>query len=125
MEKRKAVRQRSFLRGFVRLDSQSMGCVVRDISEAGAKLRFKFPTSFSGHVELHIPEKKIVVQTAVIWRDNCEVGVAFANPITVADPVPVDGELSDRVNRVEAEIATLKEMLGRVRKDHGGGRTAA
>jgi hypothetical protein len=123
MEKRKSPRQRSFLRGFVRLGDQnySQSCIVRDISETGAKLRFKHRTSFTGSVELHIPEKQKVIQASVVWGDNCEVGVSFRVPVTIADPIPTDAasaeaESSDRVTRLEAEIFALKQMLRHLEK---------
>jgi len=125
-EKRKSPRQRSFLRGFVGLGDQnySMSCVVRDISEMGAKLRFKSPPSFGGKVELHIPERQKIIQANVVWVDNCEVGISFAVPVTIVDPVPADAasdaELSGRVARLEAEIAALKQMLKLLQK-HGDG----
>jgi hypothetical protein len=123
MEKRKSLRQRSFLRGVVCLADQnySMGCIVRDVSETGAKLRFKFPPSFAGNVELHIPERQKIIQASVVWVDNCEVGVSFSAPVIIADPVltdadSTDAELSDRVARLEAEITTLKRMLRHLEK---------
>ena len=123
MEKRKSPRQKIFLRGFVQLVDQnySMSCIVRDVSETGAKLRFKSPVSFSGRVELHIPEKQTIIQAKVAWADNCEVGVSFSAPATIADPVqkiadPADTVLSDRVARLEAEIAALKQMLAQLRR---------
>jgi hypothetical protein len=120
MEKRKSPRQRSFLRGVLRLGDQnySMSCIVRDLSETGAKLRFKSPTSFTGKVELHIPEKQKTIQASVVWIDNCEVGISFSAPVTIADPVKADAastdaELVDRMARLEAEITALKQMLRR------------
>jgi hypothetical protein len=117
-EKRKSPRQRSFLRGFVRLIDQnySQSCIVRDVSETGAKLRFKYPTSIGGNVELHIPEKQKIIQASVVWIDNCEVGVSFKATVIIEDPVSngaasTDAELSDRVARLEAEITALKQML--------------
>lgn len=119
MEKRKSPRQRSFLRGVLRLGDQnySMSCIVRDLSETGAKLRFKSPTSFTGKVELHIPEKQKTIQASVV--DNCEVGISFSAPVTIADPVKADAastdaELLDRMARFEAEITALKQMLGQM-----------
>jgi hypothetical protein len=125
MERRKSPRQRSFLHGFVRLGDQnySLDCVVRDVSETGAKLRLKFPISLAalarierGHVELHIPEKQKIVQASVVWVDNCEMGISFRVPVTIADPAPTtadaaDAELLDRVARLDAEITGLKQLL--------------
>ena len=97
-----------------------MSCIVRDVSKTGAKLRFKFRPSFAGNVELHIPEKQKIIQASIAWVDNCEVGVSFRVPVTIADPVPADAnsanaELSDRVARLEAEITALKQMLGHLK----------
>jgi hypothetical protein len=117
MEKRKTPRERMFLRGFVRLGDQnySTACVVRDISEAGARLRFKFPISFAGNVELHIPERQRIFQASVVWTENYEVGLSFRAPVRAVDPIPTadpgDAELSDRLARLEAEITALKQML--------------
>ena len=125
MERRKSPRQRSFLRGFVRLGDQnySLDCVVRDVSETGAKLRLKFPISLAAlasferdHVELHIPEKQKIIQASVVWVDNFEMGVSFRVAVTIADPAPTtadaaDAELLDRVAQLEAEITGLKQLL--------------
>ena len=125
MEQRKSTRQRTFLRGVLRLGDQnySMSCIVRDISETGAKLRFKSPKQFSGNVELHIPEKQKTIQATVVWVDHCEVGISFSAPVTIAEPAPVqaasaDAAVLERMARLEAEIAALKQMLGRMQ---GGG----
>ena len=136
MERRKSPRQRSFLRGFVRLGDQnySLDCVVRDVSETGAKLRLKFPISLAalasferGHVELHIPEKQKIIQASVVWVDNFEIGVSFRVAVTIADPAPTtadaaDAELLDRVARLEAEITRLKQLL-KHREEHRDSKT--
>ena len=77
-EKRRASRQKTFLRAFVRLDGDAtLDCFVRDISDTGARLRFKNPPSIGGRVELNIPTKGQVLPSNVAWIDNCEVGIAF------------------------------------------------
>jgi len=131
IEKRKSPRQRSFLRGFVYPGDQnySMGCIVRDFSESGAKLRFKSPTSFTGKVKLHIPEKQKIILAIVVWVDNCEVGISFSAPVTLADPAPTDAasveaELSDRMARLETEITALKELLKHL-ESHKGSKVKA
>lgn len=117
VEKRKSPRQRTFLRGLVlmRGSAASVACIVRDFSDAGARLRFKYPPSFDGALELHIPGEKKTVQCRVVWRDNCEIGVAFEQSVSF-DPSPTDEELAARVARLEAEILALKQMLGALRR---------
>ena len=111
-EKRRSVRQKTFLRGFVRIDgNSSIDCFVRDISETGARLRFKSPPSIGGRLELNIPVKGQVMPSSVAWIDNCEVGIAFDTVAAVDRPPAVDGELAKRVSQLEIEIAALKQML--------------
>ena len=113
-DKRKSARQRLFLRGFVRLpqSNSNIDCIVRDISETGAKLRFRCSPSIADFLELHIPAKGQIVQSKVAWIDNCEVGVSFDTVVAFA--TPSDGELPVRMARLEDEIAALKQMLKRL-----------
>jgi PilZ domain-containing protein len=118
IEKRKTLRKKIFLRGFLRLADQnySMACVVRDASDTGAKLRFKFPVSFTGKVELHIPEAQWVIQASVVWINNRDVGVSFSIPATVADKVPIaavlaDDQLLNRLTQLDVGIDERKNLL--------------
>ena len=112
-DKRKWERRRIFLRGFVRFpqNNNTVDCIVRDISERGAKLRFKHATPIPDCLELHIPSKGQIVQSKLAWVDNCEAGISFETSVAVDSPSPRDGELSIRVARLEDEISALRQML--------------
>ena len=117
-DKRKTPRQRSFLRGFVRLGDQnySMACVVRDVSKTGAKLRFKLPVSFTGKCELHIPDRQETFHANVVWVKNRDVGVSFNGNASFGDVAPpnvdaTDAELVSRMAQLEDEIIQLKRLL--------------
>ena len=117
-EKRKTARQRLFLRAFVRTqDNSHIDCFVRDISETGAKLRFKCRPPITDSIELYIPAKGQVAQSKLVWIDDCEVGVSFDSIVTVGSPPSsTDGELSVRMARLEDEITALKRVLHRLQK---------
>ena len=77
-ENRKSERHRQFLRGFIRLpDNTTIDCIVRDVSETGAKLRFKCATPLAEFFELHIPSKGQFAKSKLVWNKNCEVGISF------------------------------------------------
>jgi len=110
IEKREKLRKRSF----VRLVDQnySMACVVRDISDTGTKLRFKFPISFTGKVELHIPETQRVIQSRVVWVNNSDVGISFNVPITITETAPTaDDELQNRLIQLQLDVDGLWSLF--------------
>jgi hypothetical protein len=122
-EKRKSERHRQFLRGFIRLpDNTTVDCVVRDISETGAKLRFKCPAAMAEFFELHVPSKGQIAKAKLIWSNNCEVGISLVCPgaLGYSSSGPSDGELPIRVSRLEDEIGALKQILIQLQKprDH-------
>jgi hypothetical protein len=103
-----------FLRGFIRTsqDNSNTDCIVRDLSETGAKLRFRCRPSVTDFLELHIPTKRTIAQSKVVWVDDCEVGVSFEYIVAVdTSPSSSDGELSVRIARLEYEITELKQIL--------------
>ena len=112
-DKRKWERRRFFLRGFVRFpqNNNTVDCIVRDISERGAKLRFKRAISIPESFQLHIPSKGQIVQSRLAWVDNCEAGISFETSVAMDSPSSSDGELSIRVARLEDEISALRQML--------------
>src|ERR1700694_1071049 len=116
-ENRKSVRQRLFLRAFICTpqNNSMIDCIVRDISETGAKLRFKSRPSITDSLELYIPDRGQIAQSRMVWIDNCEVGVSFDSIVAVGTaPSSSDGELSARMARLEDEITALKKLLNRL-----------
>ena len=118
-DKRKSSRQRLFLRGFIRTpqNGSDIDCIVRDISETGAKLRFRCAPSIADLFELHIPAKQQIVQSKLVCIDDCEVGISFESNPAFATPSSSDGELLIRMARLEDEIISLKKMLERLQNE--------
>jgi hypothetical protein len=116
-EKRRSDRQRHFLRGFIRTPQSDaiIDCIVRDVSQTGAKLRFRCPPQITEVFELHVPAKGQIVQSKLVWSDDCEVGISF-DSIVAFDSSSSDDGLSVRMARLENEITGLKRMLKRLQK---------
>jgi PilZ domain-containing protein len=111
IEDRGSPRQnKCFFRGFVYFGGvlTAVDCVVRDISDTGARLQFSAPQKFSDLLDLHIPIKSLVFRAKVRWRDGAEMGVRF-HATTQTDT----GEITcdRRVDNLEAEIATLRRAV--------------
>jgi hypothetical protein len=118
VERRKATRQKSFLRGTVHFNNRrsALDCLIRDISPYGARLIFSGSVTLPDVVELHIPQKEHTSRAHVIWRHGQEVGVAFAQHVAL-DGIAESGELSERVQRLEAEVAALKRLVRQIKAE--------
>ena len=59
MEKRDASRHKCYLRAFVYFEGRgtAVDCVVRDISDIGARLQFDKPLGLTELLDLHIPSR--------------------------------------------------------------------
>jgi hypothetical protein len=110
-ERRKNVRQKSFLQGRIYYNNRrsSLDCLVRDISEQGARLRFSEAVTIPDALELYIPNRNETRRARIQWRLNDEVGVEFCDE-HVAAPAS-QGDLEARVHRLENDVATLQRKV--------------
>jgi PilZ domain len=120
-ERRTSARQRSFLRGRILLNNRQvvLDCLVRDLSEHGAKLIFPNSPAIPDVVELDIPQKDRMLRAHVQWRDGNDVGVTFA-PVETAQPAET-AELAARVAQLETQVAAMRRMLRRLKADIAAG----
>ena len=83
-------------------------CVVRDISEHGARLEFKSGARLpKDQISLAIARKgKSFLARIIWWRDNI-VGVAFTDP---ADQVPVS-DIEERLRKSEKKKRQLQRRI--------------
>ena len=117
-ERRHTSRQKSFLRGLVYLGNSpsAVSCLVRDMSDTGARLTFSAPIAATEMLELHIPVKGQTLRGKVKWREADEIGIAFVSDAGAETPPASDNELAVRVARLEGEIVALKQMVKRLQK---------
>jgi hypothetical protein len=123
-ERRRATRQKSFLRGCVYFNNRrsAIDCLIRDISATGARLIFSSTVSIPDVVDLYIAQKEQTLSAHVHWRHGDEVGVAFAVAGQAPGAAPAaEAALAERVERLEAEIAAIKKILKRLKANVAGG----
>ena len=121
-ERRGSIRQKSFLRGCVYFNKRrsAVDCLIRDISDDGARIVFSEAVSVPDGVELYIPQKEQMLRARVQWRHGDEIGLAFGDALSgPGDPVQ-SRELAERVAALETELAALKRMVKRLRSEVEG-----
>jgi hypothetical protein len=111
IDQRSNTRRRSFLRAKVLFPNKAatMDCLVRDISETGARLDIGSQAVIPERFDLHIPQKGVTHQAIIRWRALEEMGVSFESA-GAAEPLAVR-DLAARVLQLESEIAHLRRMI--------------
>ena len=119
-ERRASARLKSFLQGRIYYNHRrsSVDCLVRDISEAGAKLVFAGAVSLPDVVELYLSNKEEVRRAKVEWRKGNEMGVGFGfdDPADFA-AMTASTDLFGRVLKLEGEYTSLKRLVNELRTE--------
>lgn len=87
-DKRSSPRRRALKAGVVSLNNGNitLPCVVRDISDTGAKLKVDTGRHPPDHFQLQIELDGLVANCMVVWRDGQQLGVEFTEPPMVGAP---------------------------------------
>jgi hypothetical protein len=120
-ERRQAARKKSLLQGRVYYNHRrsSVDCIVRDISERGAKLVFGEAVAVPDVIELYLPGKEELHRVVVQWRKGNEMGVDFSHIAhsDAAETASASSDLSGRLLKLESEIAMLKRTVSELRTE--------
>lgn len=105
-QNRATSRTRSLLRGMAIFANRmhSLNCMVRDVSEGGAKLAFGEVPVIPDRFDLEIPARGQRRACRVVWRRGLEVGVAF------------EAREADGVETVFERLKALEEQNARLRR---------
>lgn len=125
-ERRVTPRQKSFLRGCIYFNNRRsvFDCLIRDLTEDGARIIFSHAVNVPDIVELYIPQREQTLRAHVKWRRGDDVGLDFTRrPATAAasssasSAVSQDGELGKRVAQLEAEVTALKRTVRQLKRE--------
>jgi hypothetical protein len=86
-ENRRSIRRRTLKEGKVVLSDWSViDCLIRDMSEGGARLEFGGPTELPHEFRLLIVSTNTIIPAALAWHRGQAVGVRFTGPGQSAPP---------------------------------------
>jgi hypothetical protein len=110
IERRKFQRGRTYLGGRIAYDKPCTtdDCLVRNLSEDGAKLVFSGATMIPNEFELTLRESGEMRRVRIVWRRDVEAGVALAGP--AAEPA-LPREAARRIRALEADRDALTRRL--------------
>lgn len=119
-ELRRDVRKRTFLKGRIVFNggAASMDCLIRDMSESGARIELSETSTIPEVFDLYIQNKDATFRSTMCWRRGGEVGITFDDPIRRAAAQPTaDASMTlllRRVSELEAENAALRSLLAKM-----------
>jgi hypothetical protein len=115
-ERRSSPRKKSFLRGCIYYNNRrsSVDCLIRDISEHGARLIFSDTVAIPDVVDLYVPQKEQTLRAHVQWRHGDEVGVAFSQAQDAEAATPEEADVGERLQKLEGEVAALRRLVRRM-----------
>lgn len=122
IERRSFPRQKTFLKGVILFNNRksSADCVIRDFTDHGARLQFSASIITPDVVEVQIPNKDQILQAHVRWRNGDECGVSFDHPKLKEEstsPAQATGDVSHRVEQLEAEVAKMHRAIVELRNE--------
>ncbi len=97
-ERRNSRRSKSFLRGLVYVSRKRGGlaCLVRDLSDKGARIIFSDNVTLPDVIDLHIPQRERTLRARVQWRRGDEIGLGFIDAERAAEVEPTAAEVAKR-----------------------------
>jgi hypothetical protein len=121
-DRRRSARSKSFLQGRILFNGgrSSIDCVIRDISESGARLKFSSALPTPDHFDLYIPNRDEHRPAYVQWRRDSDIGIAFDRADPSLKPAPSEdrGDVLERLLSLEKEVVALRRLIAEMKADH-------
>jgi hypothetical protein len=118
-ERRQLPRQKSFLRGCLYFNNgrASATCLIRNISDRGARILISHTLNIPDIVDLYITQKAQTIRARVEWRRDDELGLCFAEDGNETTDSKEFKELAARLAHLEIEVASLRHTIKELSDD--------
>ncbi len=122
-ERRALPRNKTFLKGIILFNNRksSADCLIRDLTDHGARLMFSSAIITPDVIELQIPNKDQILPAHIRWRKGDEAGVVFthvsAQPGDGPSPGAASVNMDYRVEKLEAEVAKMHRQIVELRNE--------
>ena len=115
-ERRTLARHKTFIKGRIYFNNRlsSMDCIVRDITDRGARLEASESVLLPDAFELYLPNKDEHFFARVEWRKGSHLGVSWTTDQAAryrSEPAPSEQSIADRVAKLEREFAVLQQRF--------------
>lgn len=119
-ERRHLPRHRTFLQGRVFYNSRrsSADCIIRELTDEGARLTFSDRVTLPHSFELHVPNRDQTYRVETIWNHGNEVGVTFGRHGQSPEPASLasataspEALLAERIEKLEKELGALRRRI--------------
>jgi len=114
-DRRQLFRNRVYYGGELAFNGRSstLACIVRNFSTRGAKIEIEGSAVFPDKLDFTVERKGLSCLVRLVWRNQTEAGLVFAEAHAIDAPVPLDWArklaASDRINRrLQSRIEQLR-----------------
>src|SRR5947209_8726718 len=92
LDRRQTSRPRVYYGGKIAFNARNstMDCLVRNFSDAGAKVEFENAALLPDEVDFTIPRKAHSWVARIVWRRDNQAGFAFGIPKQPSPKIPLD-----------------------------------
>jgi hypothetical protein len=113
-------RIRSLIGGRIEFNNRqsTMDCIIRELSEGGAKLEISQSITLPEEFDLLIPKRNQSHHVRICWRHEDFIGVEFVTPGSLG---PKTTDYPGLVKHLEAENASLRRQLEELRAERSRG----
>ena len=103
-------RGRTYLGGQVAFNNRcsTIDCLVRNMSQSGAKIEFARAVLVPSEFELIIPQRGNSRRAHIVWREAKALGISFLDP-DVGAVIPI--EVARRIRKLKAERDMLAQRV--------------
>ena len=110
-ERREFQRGRTYLGGRLAFNNQycAIDCLVRNMSQNGAKLVFEGTVLLPGDFDFLLPQKGESRRARVVWRAQDQAGITFLHPRDGPGVVPLG--IARRIRKLEADRTALEARV--------------
>jgi hypothetical protein len=123
VERRALVRHKTLIEGRIYFNNRmtSMDCVVRDVTEKGARLQVSESVALPDAFEIYLPKKDEHFCAQAQWRKGDQLGVSWTPDSAFRhkseSSVHAEQALADRVARLEREVVALQRRLDSLQRN--------
>ena len=90
----------------------TLDCLIRNLSDTGAKLIVSAAIALADSFDLLIPQKSVTRRVRIVWRRGEEMGVRFDEGAPRSESRDPDaGALTRRMRELAAEVARLQSPI--------------